>query len=1620
MGTLDSKDKKYAAGVEKALGVFDSVEEWADNISFLSKLLKALQQKHTTQHWIPHDLKISITLSKCLSPNLPSGVHQKTIEVYNYIFKELGIDALAQHVNIWLPGVLPIMQFASISIKPVVIDLYKNHLLTLPSDVLKSVVKPILSYLLPSIDDERSEFFDTSIALIGSLKTELKDDSLFWQSVFLIIITSEERRLGCLVWCNKRLPDLNVVINSPEDEKDDNQNYYKTELKKVLSPDQLALITPEPGLLIRSFIATLESENILIQRGFLDLMINKLQLNSTVLQKLSPEKDLQKLIISTISAVLKKDMSINRRIWTWLLGPETTNAVHVEYFRKNGASHLIDGLQKLINGNYDQQPVYQQRLASYKICLAIMDRWEIGSQIVPEVLIPLLKSVKNSERLSSSEFTEIVKSASALFDAVESLTIWSNLLKLVSSENIDFIIFIFQNFNVQDEEMIIHQFPLFFIVSLIKSEQTADWFKLLSIVINTIPQRAYLPIEHANPEISELTKEEILEKIEEYYQKNDVLQLPFQPADLSKITLDIVTSLAIENIAADDKQFDHVAILNSVIDSIPELNFESAELVEIIKSSSFKNKILISITKLFPKLKFDSPFTRIEILRNLVFQLCTLLKEDGTKYQVETVKTLHQLSLSVSPNYVEAALTSYILDLPSFSDRLTVFNYLWIHSTEATLLDRPLHVILDELNDLNHSNYSILQRWVINNVNSGFINRLFQLISSNLNNSVNDNVLFTYHCSVVLNILNLDLKLLLPLFKEELSVINSVEYKNEDISTYKDFTLFALEKFLNKGCFDAKANSVAFKLIELLLDGYEKNFEHIVTKTFDLSKDFILNKTDSEQFASVSIVLLDHFNEIIKILISTKAKIPLFFEGPDKQQSAFVEFLLLSFLRFNRSDILNSWIELLVTSFKYQNDSIFEFVEPIILEILKKVNEFYFNNSESKDDISISLLLSVLQELLSLVRTYVLTLDFNGTKTTTHDPGFFSSVVSGVLGDSSKHSDGENDISKNRRIMNMCFKESTKTCFEIWRESDASLKKRNDTQEDLSIKYQSLKLKHKSKFLLEKLYELEPVEILKTLITITDHNEYSTVFKILNVLDGTRPQLTIPHIFKLISTSVRNVKQEGPSMFDISSFLVDYTRSLQNDSIEDVYDDSMAFLKDVSGDLTSFKPILINISRFITVLAQKLKRSKFGEQKKIKKEVSDVFIKIFPASLNYKNVDITSALASSINDLESSKVEDSEAGEALSTSVQIGQPSNQEEIYNSVKAIASGLNAIVPENDKLNNIVSTILINLITPNLKSKGFPKSISSYHLELLEELSKDFSSFKSLRFLLSEVFNDSQFFNINVEDTTYWNSIVKNWLKNDSGDKLSDYINKVTQSGTANIFNWSENEQVLKSAALKRIAYLLLISDKDQHIVLLKEIFNKLDWLFSQNVALSGEIFLVIRAVILKFTPIHLFDHWTLIYTLLQQFFLKILHADKGDISKINIDTIFQASKLLDLLLVLKFEDFQEWIFIIDTINAIYGNVDIVSLIDKISLRDELFELTDSTSEKSELLAKLSESKGLRKPALIGIRQVKTLSALKPFFDGLSYYNYENIYNGAAMDYESCEQDVLFDLFDVPRNA
>ena len=367
-------------------------------------------------------------------------------------------------------------------------------------------MKAIILSLLPGLEDESSEDFDRVLRVLSGFKYifELKDneetaedESYFWQCFFLASITSPSRRQGALAFLTRKLPKF---IGS-EDRKRKSSNAGSS----VRLTEATSIVKPEPGLLVRCFIAGLTDTQILTQRGFLDLLVSRLPLHSAVLQQQANPQDLAKLVICAVGVVTRRDMSLNRRLWTWFIGPEKdkesldTNeenetrgnekkselgsTLQKSYFSQYGSSVLTRSLLEMIRKG---SGTAAERARPFRILLSLMDRSEIGTEVIPRTFIPAVENVyAYSEATSFNNADEVVRSASMFFDGVESDLIWSLLLEYglsaLDSEGqnatsrlrrLKIIRFIITRFNVREEEMILAHIP---IVSLAYFAKLSDY-----------------------------------------------------------------------------------------------------------------------------------------------------------------------------------------------------------------------------------------------------------------------------------------------------------------------------------------------------------------------------------------------------------------------------------------------------------------------------------------------------------------------------------------------------------------------------------------------------------------------------------------------------------------------------------------------------------------------------------------------------------------------------------------------------------------------------------------------------------------------------------------------------------------------------------------------------------------------------------------------------------------------------------------------------------------------------------------------------------------------------------------------------------------------------------------
>lgn len=739
-------------------------------------LLQSLQARPTSIVAVPSKAIVAKRLAQCLNPSLPSGVHQKAIEVYAYIFSMIGKDALSRDLPLYLPGLASTLSFASLSVRTPFLDLLEKYLVNLDARSLRPALKAIILSVLPGLEEETSEEFERTLKLLDGFKHSVRSkngddlgeghnsaDEFFWQCFFLAAITSNTRRLGALAYLIRNLPKLGQSLPAGAN----NGSTDDISSKKLAN----LVTSPEPGLLLRCFAAGLADEQLLIQRGFLDLLVTHLPLHSQVLQKRVKTEDLQLLITAAAGVVARRDMSLNRRLWTWLLGPEPLNtdgeggpespasvaADHLStqassrthYFEEHGIQPLTQALLKLISRE-SINPT--ERARPFRICLSLMDRWEIGGLVVPDIFLPVVDSVRKykDQAGSKADFSEVLRSASVFFDGVESGLIWAELVGLIAqaigpgkataTERIDklsLVNFMLAHFNVREEEMVVIHAPLatLTILTMMKekpgkqngaSGMTEEVSRLaLSTamdLVELIPDRAFqtrpstsqssTPT-NADEEICHKSGTEILRIMKTFYVEDqgnlDAVAPPFSANSMSQLLMrevGIITSQSLSDLVSSADAGMKTKLLVMILKKIPKT--ESLDVANILSSvhskmakpSQLPFVAFTSIVSLATNL-FSSAYLSKKDLSDLIDPLVRLawsyLSAAQPKYHVETVRCLWQLqkSLTLSNREVESTICSLMLqhDVKGTfavrdADPGRSFSVLWTH----TLQDNAGHM----------------------------------------------------------------------------------------------------------------------------------------------------------------------------------------------------------------------------------------------------------------------------------------------------------------------------------------------------------------------------------------------------------------------------------------------------------------------------------------------------------------------------------------------------------------------------------------------------------------------------------------------------------------------------------------------------------------------------------------------------------------------------------------------------------------------------------------------------------------------------------------------------------------------------------------------------------------
>ncbi|CAO2634124.1 Protein dopey-1 [Lemmus lemmus] len=430
----DSKYRNYVAAIDKALKNFEYSSEWADLISALGKLNKVLQNNAKYQV-VPKKLTIGKRLAQCLHPALPGGVHRKALETYEIIFKIIGPKRLAKDLFLYSSGLFPLLANAAMSVKPALLSLYEIYYLPL-GKTLKPGLQGLLTGILPGLE-EGSEYYERTNTLLEKVAAAV-EQSAFYSALWGSLLTSPA----------VRLPGITYVLAHLN--------------RKLSMEDQLYIIGSDIELMVEAVSTSVQDSSVLVQRSTLDLILFCFPFHMS--QATRP--DMIRILSAALHVVLRRDMSLNRRLYAWLLGFDNNGAVigprstrhsnpeeHATYYFTTFSKELlVQAMVGILQVNgFGEESTLMQDLKPFRILISLLDKPELGPVILEDVLIEVFRTLysqckaeldlqmeppfsKDHAQLSSKlrenkKTAELIKTANLLFNSFEPYYMWDYIAR---------------------------------------------------------------------------------------------------------------------------------------------------------------------------------------------------------------------------------------------------------------------------------------------------------------------------------------------------------------------------------------------------------------------------------------------------------------------------------------------------------------------------------------------------------------------------------------------------------------------------------------------------------------------------------------------------------------------------------------------------------------------------------------------------------------------------------------------------------------------------------------------------------------------------------------------------------------------------------------------------------------------------------------------------------------------------------------------------------------------------------------------------------------------------------------------------------------------------------------
>jgi len=281
-------------------------------------------------------------------------------------------------------------------IKPKIIDLVKVYFIPLERDLLPCLSGIVMS-LVPGLEEQNSEHYHSVMKVLDDLSIGVGKRP-FYHALWKTLYLNPSTRIGVLHYFLDRMPknsaDLNLDLYMP--------NHHT--------------------LVLNALIASVQDSVVLVQRTVLDLLLIHFQLD----QNIFTLEETSRLMKHVILVHQRREISLNRRVYNWILGPQENDQ---EYYSKYSKEALVNALKSLFNEEFTK---IEEAVLPFKIVYSLFDKPEISGPIIGDILQDILYCLhKYKEGPFSQEITTQVNS---IVEGLKQEVVWSFITKYFEDE----------------------------------------------------------------------------------------------------------------------------------------------------------------------------------------------------------------------------------------------------------------------------------------------------------------------------------------------------------------------------------------------------------------------------------------------------------------------------------------------------------------------------------------------------------------------------------------------------------------------------------------------------------------------------------------------------------------------------------------------------------------------------------------------------------------------------------------------------------------------------------------------------------------------------------------------------------------------------------------------------------------------------------------------------------------------------------------------------------------------------------------------------------------------------------------------------------------------------------